>query len=174
MTKAEESEVKGGILADEMGMGKTLQMITTIVGRNKQLDEAAASENGKEKAHPHAPTLVVCPTSAVAQWADEIERYTTKDSLKVLLYYQNRQSLSLEDITSYDIVLSTYPVVEYEYRAIVNRLKISCQYCSKKMLPRSLVSHQKYFCGPFARRTEKLAKTERNKKRGMAKSMVRV
>ena len=33
-------------------------------------------------------------------------------------------------------------------------------YCNKKLLPRSLVPHQMYFCGPDAVRTAKLAKRE--------------
>merc|ERR1712100_899340 len=88
-----------------------------------------------------------------------------------MTYYQNRQSVSLEDVLAHDIVLTTYPILEYEYRTIVDRQKVTCQYCAKKFLPRSLVSHQKYFCGPVARRTEKLSKTERKKQGALAKGM---
>ena len=40
----------GGILADDMGLGKTLQSIACIEGR----------------------TLIVCPTSVLQSWADQI------------------------------------------------------------------------------------------------------
>jgi DNA repair protein RAD16 len=66
----EQSEFNGGILADEMGMGKTLQMITLLIDRPIA-----------------APTLVVCPVVAMIQWREEIERYTPPDKLRVLLFH---------------------------------------------------------------------------------------
>ena len=53
--------VFGGILADEMGMGKTLQMIALFL------------------ANPlPGPTLVVCPAAALLQWSNEMKRCVTR------------------------------------------------------------------------------------------------
>ena len=60
-----------------------------------------------------------------------------------------------------DVVITTYPVLEYEYRKEFDRCKVRCAFCDKTMLPRKLELHYKYFCGPHARRTGKQAKTER-------------
>ena len=42
--------------------------------------------------------------------------------------------------------------------------KVKCAHCTKKFLPRKLVEHNKYFCGPNARRTLKQSKTEKTRK----------
>src|SRR5205085_3197769 len=52
----------GGILADEMGLGKTLQVLALI---------HALRASGKLS----APTLVVCPTSLVFNWAAEAAKF---------------------------------------------------------------------------------------------------
>lgn len=76
------------MLADEMGMGKTIQTIATIVAdvvkhrdarkKGKKRKTADAGSNGP------GPTLVVAPSSAMLQWSDEIRRATSADALKVL------------------------------------------------------------------------------------------
>ncbi|HEY8280827.1 MAG TPA: DEAD/DEAH box helicase [Bdellovibrionota bacterium] len=53
----------GALLADDMGLGKTLQSIACIQGR----------------------TLIVCPTSVLQSWADQIAEF--RPSLKVTMYH---------------------------------------------------------------------------------------
>lgn len=97
-----ETVYKGGILADEMGMGKTIQTIALF------LSDTATRE---------FPILVIAPTVAVMQWKNEIEQYTTQDrKFKVLVYHGANRTSKAEDILSYDIILTTYAVVESVYR----------------------------------------------------------
>ena len=171
MVAAEAGAVRGGILADEMGMGKTIQTISLMLHqkaeRAKRLAKRAADRGeARSRAERTAPTLVVVPTSALAQWEDEIRDCTAAGALRVLVYYADRKSIAKAHIEAVDVVLTTYPVVEGEWRKIVNRALVSCEYCGKKMLPRSMITHKKYFCGPDAVRTAKLAKRE--KKRDVA------
>lgn len=70
LMKQEESPLNGGILADEMGMGKTIQVISLLV----------------TKSHIR-PNLIVCPTVAIIQWMEELKNRTTKDLLKVLVFH---------------------------------------------------------------------------------------
>ena len=119
------------------------------------------------------PTLVVCPSSAMMQWRDEIYRCATNGSVKVFLYYQNyRKKIKPRDLLKYDVVLTTYAVLEYDYRRQVNKQKVSCQYCNKLYLPRKLVLHNQYFCGPNSMRTAKQQKTERSRKSALEKAKV--
>jgi len=58
-------------------------------------------------------TLVICPMSLLAQWRDEIHRFTELD---VFIYYGNdRRKI---DFADYDIILTSYGVVAAEYRTV--------------------------------------------------------
>jgi len=88
----------GGILADEMGLGKTLQMIVFFASHYR-------------KGEPSAPSLVVCPTSLVYNWKDEIERFAPDLTVKLILgTAAARRALLSEEgdeeiwVTSYDLL----------------------------------------------------------------------
>eukprot|EP01012_Entosiphon_sulcatum_P067451 TRINITY_DN9716_c0_g1_i1.p1 TRINITY_DN9716_c0_g1~~TRINITY_DN9716_c0_g1_i1.p1 ORF type:complete len:1165 (-),score=253.85 TRINITY_DN9716_c0_g1_i1:69-3533(-) len=150
MCAQELSPYKGGILADEMGMGKTIQAISLIL---------------VNKPAERAPTLVICPTSAMMQWRDEIKAFTEEGALSVLVYHSDRKKLELGELEKHDIVLTTYPVVEAEWRKIINKHKVQCEFCNKRFLPRRLEVHNRYFCGPEAEKTTKLMKTDTKRQR---------
>ena len=142
--------------------GKTIQTISVI---------ASDKENKKKSS---GPTLIVSPSSAMLQWKLELERCTSPGLLKVLVYHgQVRSKLTPAQVMEHDVVLTTYPTLESGYRACVNLAKVPCDYCNKMFLPRKLVLHNKYFCGPNARRTKRLAKTDRStgSKTAVAKAM---
>ncbi|KAG0046707.1 DNA repair protein rad16 [Gryganskiella cystojenkinii] len=96
MRKQENTEFKGGILADEMGMGKTIQMISLLL-----------TEPGK-------PNLIVAPTVAIVQWRNEITEHAP--SLKVLIYHGPNRTESMKELMSHDVVLTTYSIIESGYR----------------------------------------------------------
>eukprot|EP00658_Telonema_sp_P-2_P018433 TRINITY_DN17234_c0_g1_i1.p1 TRINITY_DN17234_c0_g1~~TRINITY_DN17234_c0_g1_i1.p1 ORF type:complete len:607 (+),score=111.08 TRINITY_DN17234_c0_g1_i1:191-2011(+) len=190
MCKQELSGVRGGILSDEMGMGKTIQSISLIVASKRDAEDgegvfkpAPVAAETEDDCHPtcdedeppvppkHGPTLVICPVSAMMQWADEIAAHTD-GCLKVAVYYGDRKHNTAESLAACDVVLTSYAVVENEYRAIVDKMKVACKYCGKKLLPRTLVVHQQYFCGPDAELSEKLRKREKKHKDAAEKAMV--
>ncbi|KAF9979766.1 DNA repair protein rad16 [Mortierella antarctica] len=96
MRKQENTLFKGGILADEMGMGKTIQMISLLL-----------SEPGK-------PNLIIAPTVAIVQWRNEITDHAP--SLKVLIYHGPNRTESMKELMSHDVVLTTYSIIESGYR----------------------------------------------------------
>lgn len=87
----------GGILADDMGLGKTLQSIVYLV---------SGLEN-EEKVHH----LIVCPTSLVFNWLDEIENFAP--SLKALVVTGNptERQESIAKYKEYDILITSYPLI---------------------------------------------------------------
>jgi DNA repair protein RAD16 len=175
MVANEAGSVNGGILADEMGMGKTIQTIALLLhqkeAREKLAVEAAKKGRATRREDARAPTLVVVPTSALAQWEDEIRDCVAPGALRVLVYYADRKRVEASTLQNADVVLTTYPVVEGEWRKCVNRAMVPCRWCGKKLLPRSLVTHLKYFCGPDAVRTAKLAKREKTRDVANEKAM---
>ena len=84
-----------GILADDMGLGKTLQALTLI-------------QKAKEK-HKKQPALVVCPTSVVFNWENEIEKFAPE--LTYLSLSGADRKKNFEKIKDYDIVITSYALV---------------------------------------------------------------
>ena len=104
------NEVKwGGILADDMGLGKTLQALTFL--------HYLKQKNGSLKA------LVVCPTTLMFNWENEIKKFTP--SLTYYVHHGNmRAKESLLKIDK-DIIITTYGTLRSDIRQFV---EISLEY----------------------------------------------
>ncbi|XP_058755368.1 helicase-like transcription factor CHR28 isoform X1 [Vicia villosa] len=67
------------------------------------------------KGRPSAGTLVVCPTSVLRQWADELQnKVTCKANLSVLVYHGSSRTKDPYELAKYDVVLTTYSIVSQE------------------------------------------------------------
>ncbi|KAF9109969.1 DNA repair protein rad16 [Mortierella sp. AM989] len=81
---------------DEMGMGKTIQMISLLLSQ------------------PGKPNLIIAPTVAIIQWIGEIADHAP--SLKALMFHGPNRTESMRELMSYDIVITTYSIIESGYR----------------------------------------------------------
>lgn len=98
LIKQEESAFQGGVLADEMGMGKTIQTIALFMSdRNK------------------TPNLVVAPAVAIMQWKSEIEAHTN-GLMKAYIFHGASRTNNMEELLKYDVILTTYSVLESVWR----------------------------------------------------------
>ncbi|MDY7230429.1 SNF2-related protein [Hyalangium rubrum] len=84
-----------GILADDMGLGKTIQSLSLL--------QKVANEEGRK------PSLVVAPTSVLANWEREAERFTP--GLKVMVWHGQDRKERAEDLKDMDLVLTSYALV---------------------------------------------------------------
>lgn len=134
-----ERNCQGGILADEMGMGKTIMLsslIHTHLASGEDVPEAATASTKSKQLRldaafkpaarrkpfksPNA-TLIVAPTSLLAQWANEIDRSSKQGTVKVQIWHgQNRLDLdaAMEDDegdTSIKIIVTSYGVLVSEH-----------------------------------------------------------
>jgi DNA repair protein RAD5 len=138
-----ERKLKGGILADEMGMGKTIMLSALIhtnrspepilpddtsrdLARTRQLKLNNAFQSkalGQTKKPTKGPcaTLVVAPTSLLSQWHEELQRSSAPGTLKVTIWHgQNRLDLDgIEDDSTDDasiaVIITSYGVLASEH-----------------------------------------------------------
>ena len=173
MYNQEQNSVHGGILADEMGMGKTIQAIALILDNRpdtndkaQQVEWDASDERhgADSKKLSRTSTLVVVPTIALRQWQMEISRFTAEGALTVKIYHGTTRSSSVKELQAADVVLTTYAIMEAEYRKATAGAKVTCRLCDKKFYPDKLRVHRKYFCGTGTL-TKAQAKTQRKRPR---------
>jgi SNF2 family DNA or RNA helicase len=90
----------GACLADSMGLGKTIQLITLLLHERDKLK--------KPETFP-GPTLLICPMSIVGNWQKELQRFGP--SLNVMIHY-GPERLSdqafADEAQKHDIVITTY------------------------------------------------------------------
>ncbi|EPS67460.1 hypothetical protein M569_07315, partial [Genlisea aurea] len=74
-----------------------------------------ADVSSQSKGRPSGGTLIVCPTSVLRQWSDELQnKVTSEASLSVLVYYGNNRTKDPCVLASYDVVITTYSIVSME------------------------------------------------------------
>uniref|UniRef100_A0A2P2KS54 Uncharacterized protein LOC105649495 n=1 Tax=Rhizophora mucronata TaxID=61149 RepID=A0A2P2KS54_RHIMU len=70
---------------------------------------------GQSKGRTAAGTLIVCPTSVLRQWAEELhKKVTSKADLSVLVYHGSNRTNNPCELGKYDVVLTTYSIVSME------------------------------------------------------------
>jgi len=92
---APNNTTHGGLLSQDVGMGKTVEMLALI---------------NTHKAD--GPTLVVLPTTMLSVWKTEAAKHAP--SLSVVMFHGSRRTKNMDDLRKADIVLTTYRVVVNE------------------------------------------------------------
>jgi hypothetical protein len=86
----------GGILADVMGMGKTIVSLACIIG-NPPTEKLMTAGKGT--------TLVIVPSSqVVAQWMEQVKIHCDRDFSKKILHYKASNQMDIDIITSMSIM----------------------------------------------------------------------
>ncbi|CAF2075880.1 hypothetical protein Bca4012_089697 [Brassica carinata] len=82
---------------------------------NGQSEQVDGNSVDKVRGRPAAGTLVVCPTSVMRQWGDEIrKKVTTEAKLSVLVYHGSSRTKDPHELAKYDVVVTTYSIVSME------------------------------------------------------------
>jgi E3 ubiquitin-protein ligase SHPRH len=116
--------VSGGILAEEMGLGKTVELIALMcLNRGHNPNNDADIERGSDnKTHQNMiksrATLIITPPSILEQWKQELEQHAP--GLRVVHYdglknaKGSDQDESFAELANNDVVLTTYNVLSRE------------------------------------------------------------
>ncbi|MEO9070523.1 MAG: SNF2-related protein, partial [Ginsengibacter sp.] len=93
----------GGILADDMGLGKTVQALSML--------RHYFEEEGGVKA------LVVCPTTLIYNWENEINKFTP--SLSRRIHHGNMRARRKEDFGDENIIITTYGTLRSDIQMLM-------------------------------------------------------
>lgn len=110
------TDLKGGILAEEMGLGKTVEVIALMCLHKSDPSQRAT---GPERLPQSSATLIITPPAILQQWKSELQ--TLAPSLNVLIYEglrveagKSNNTELLSKCMTHDVVLTTYNVLAKE------------------------------------------------------------
>jgi len=82
----------GGILADDMGLGKTVQALSFLQLFKEQ--------------NTNMTSLVVCPTTLIFNWENEIKKFTPK--LSYMIHHGGDRQKNKKIFENHDVIITTY------------------------------------------------------------------
>ncbi len=91
----------GGILADDMGLGKTVQTLTFF--------------QHYKNSNPGARYMVVCPTTLMYNWENEIKKFTPE--LTHIIHHGPKRSTDINTYEGFDIIITTYGTMRSDIKA---------------------------------------------------------
>ena len=109
--KPTQAPISGGILADSMGLGKTLSMLALICS---SLDGFVRPDGQFEKAGPSG-TLIVCPKSTIAAWQFQISKHVSPRQIESAIYHGSDRERLATRFYEYDIIVTTYETMRSEW-----------------------------------------------------------
>ncbi|KFY29006.1 hypothetical protein V493_02602 [Pseudogymnoascus sp. VKM F-4281 (FW-2241)] len=92
----------GGLLADAMGLGKTVSTLATMVGNPPAKEDIAKMRKA---------TLIVVPASLLTQWEAEIKVHVDEKNFHKVMPYKSSSRISTNILSDCDIVLTTFTEV---------------------------------------------------------------
>ncbi|KAF2230719.1 hypothetical protein EV356DRAFT_453359 [Viridothelium virens] len=113
-------EKGGGILADEMGMGKSLSILSLMMrtledGENWANEKIIEDEHRLTKLRSRATLVIVSSALLINGWLEEIRQHLGV-KLRTVKYHGQRRKDYSTTIEDNDIVITTYNTISSEYR----------------------------------------------------------
>ncbi|KAF2239380.1 hypothetical protein EV356DRAFT_515576 [Viridothelium virens] len=117
------SQLKGGILAEEMGLGKTVELVALMILHRRKIPEPAKVYDAYSGTNvvPSSSTLVITPPAILQQWKNELSIHAPH--LRVM-HYEGLPSIKkssdlmddelVQEMLKHDVVVTTYNVLSQE------------------------------------------------------------
>ncbi|KAK9808795.1 hypothetical protein WJX72_003802 [[Myrmecia] bisecta] len=112
----------GGFLAEEMGLGKTVETCALLLANPAPALPAPGSQTAADGLVVSHATLVVCAVSLVGQWCSEAAD-KLRGSLRVYMYHGQGRTRDIQKLAmDYDLVVTTYATLTSDYGAAKRKL----------------------------------------------------
>ncbi|KAF4437905.1 alpha-1,6-mannosyltransferase subunit [Fusarium austroafricanum] len=109
----EPPQCYGGIVADPMGLGKTLTMIALTT---TDLDSDDTHMDIDEDDCPNVPaTLIVVPPPLMGTWEEQLSEHVVEGGLSCHRHHREGRLTSITEIEQANIVLTTYHTISAEW-----------------------------------------------------------
>ncbi|KFG83979.1 putative SNF2 family helicase/ATPase [Metarhizium anisopliae] len=135
--RAPPPETCGGILADMMGLGKTLSILSLVsstIDESHKWEQAPIvqrpkmdprlSSNGHSAMQTNfdpatvtrhvKSTLIVCPLSTVTNWEEQMKQHVAPGGLSYHIYHGSNRIKDVDKLAEFDVVITTYGSVSNE------------------------------------------------------------
>lgn len=107
-----------GCLADDMGLGKSIQVIARLVQEREFVSQV--NKKSKQKALPLLPTLLIAPTSVVGNWLREIAKFAPQ--LKARVHHGSDRLKDLAefkaDCLQQDVVITSFTLARKDVKLL--------------------------------------------------------
>ncbi|KDN67093.1 putative SNF2 family domain-containing protein [Colletotrichum sublineola] len=115
---------RGGILADAMGLGKTIESLSCIVGNQ-------ASDSLKEAGK--GATLVVCPSGQmISQWKSEVKKHCSKAFSNRIVHFKAGDDNDVDSLAANNIVYNRffcqYAYANYDIKAALVSFELKAKH----------------------------------------------
>ncbi|RYO84363.1 hypothetical protein DL766_007650 [Monosporascus sp. MC13-8B] len=113
-----ENTLRGGILAEEMGLGKTVETISLILMHKRPHTPSTVFDHyTAQNVRTSSATLIVTPATLRKQWVSEFAKHAP--NLRVMVYdgmkrFKGDDGDLVTEMTGHDVVITTYNVLQAE------------------------------------------------------------
>ncbi|KAH8427467.1 DEAD/DEAH box helicase [Aspergillus melleus] len=113
----EPPQTLGGLLADMMGLGKTLSILSLVVSSLEEARNWAPLPPPTDmvKDNPgirnSKTTLLVVPLTAVNNWVLQIKDHLKTGAVSYYVFHGSGRTNNVEELSQYDLVITTYSIV---------------------------------------------------------------
>lgn len=109
----EPPQAYGGLLADMMGLGKTLSILSLVLSSFDKAEKWVEWQKSQSRSSRKniKTTLLVSPLSAVGNWVEQVKEHVDPGALSLYVFHGPSRTQDARELAKHDLVITTYTTV---------------------------------------------------------------